>query len=38
MRAKGYILTNAHVIENASEITVTLADGRDLKAEVRRHR
>ncbi|HEY4342249.1 MAG TPA: Do family serine endopeptidase [Steroidobacteraceae bacterium] len=31
---KGYILTNAHVIENASEITVTLADGRDLKAEV----
>jgi serine protease Do/serine protease DegQ len=32
--AKGYILTNAHVIENASQITVTLADGRDLKAEV----
>ncbi|MGC1458612.1 MAG: Do family serine endopeptidase [Steroidobacteraceae bacterium] len=31
---RGYILTNAHVIENASEITVTLADGRDLKAEV----
>jgi Do/DeqQ family serine protease len=31
---KGYILTNAHIIENASEITVTLADGRDLKAEV----
>jgi Do/DeqQ family serine protease len=31
---KGYILTNAHVIENASEITVTLADGRDLKADV----
>jgi serine protease Do/serine protease DegQ len=31
---KGYILTNAHVIENASEITVTLSDGRDLKAEV----
>src|SRR6202012_428608 len=31
---KGYILTNAHVIENASEITVTLEDGRDLKAEV----
>ncbi|MBK7251978.1 MAG: DegQ family serine endoprotease [Gammaproteobacteria bacterium] len=30
----GYILTNAHVIENASEITVTLQDGRDLKAEV----
>jgi Do/DeqQ family serine protease len=32
--SKGYILTNAHVIENASQITVTLADGRDLKAEV----
>ena len=31
---KGYILTNAHVIENASEITVTLADGRDMKADV----
>src|SRR5215472_4096995 len=30
----GYILTNAHVIENASEITVTLQDGRDLKAQV----
>ena len=32
--AKGYIVTNAHVIENASEITATLMDGRDLKAEV----
>jgi len=31
---RGYILTNAHVIENASEITVTLADGRDLRAEI----
>jgi Do/DeqQ family serine protease len=30
----GYIVTNAHVIENATEITVTLQDGRDLKAEV----
>jgi Do/DeqQ family serine protease len=30
----GYILTNAHVVENANEITVTLQDGRDLKAEV----
>ncbi len=30
----GYIVTNAHVIENASEITVTLQDGRDLKAEI----
>lgn len=30
----GYIVTNAHVVENASEITVTLQDGKDLKAEV----
>jgi Do/DeqQ family serine protease len=31
---RGYIVTNAHVVENASEITVTLQDGRDLKATV----
>jgi serine protease Do/serine protease DegQ len=31
---QGYIVTNAHVVENASEITVTLQDGRDLKAEL----
>jgi Do/DeqQ family serine protease len=30
----GYIVTNAHVVENASEITVTLQDGRDLKANI----
>ena len=30
----GYIVTNAHVIENASEITVTLQDGHDLKADI----
>jgi len=30
----GYILTNAHVVANASEITVTLQDGTDIKAEV----
>jgi Do/DeqQ family serine protease len=30
----GYILTNAHVVENATEITVTLHDGRDVAAEV----
>lgn len=30
----GYIVTNAHVIESASDITVTLQDGQDLKAEV----
>jgi Do/DeqQ family serine protease len=31
---KGYIVTNAHVIDNATEITVTLQDGRDLTATV----
>ncbi|MET0496653.1 MAG: Do family serine endopeptidase [Steroidobacteraceae bacterium] len=30
----GYIITNAHVIENASEITVTLFDDRPVKAEI----
>src|SRR5437762_4078768 len=30
----GYIVTNAHVVENANEITVTLQDGRDVKADV----
>ena len=30
----GYIMTNAHVIENATEITVTLLDNRSIKAEV----
>jgi Do/DeqQ family serine protease len=30
----GYIITNAHVVENASAITVTLQDGRDLTATV----
>jgi serine protease Do len=30
----GYILTNNHVVGNASKINVTLADGRKLKAEV----
>jgi serine protease Do/serine protease DegQ len=31
---QGLIVTNAHVVENASEITVTTQDGRDYKAEV----
>jgi serine protease Do len=30
----GYILTNAHVVENASEVTVRLTDKRELKAKV----
>lgn len=32
--AKGYILTNNHVIKNADTITVTLNDGRRLKAKL----
>jgi Do/DeqQ family serine protease len=32
--AKGYVLTNHHVVENASEITVTLKDGRSLKGKL----
>ena len=31
---QGYIITNAHVIENATEITVTLLDNRSLTATV----
>jgi serine protease Do/serine protease DegQ len=30
----GYIITNAHVIENADEITVTLLDDRQINAEI----
>ena len=31
---RGYVVTNAHVIENADEITVTLQDDRTFSAEV----
>lgn len=31
--ARGYVLTNHHVIENADDVSVTLADGRTLSAE-----
>jgi len=34
VRADGYILTNQHVIENARQVVVTLADGRQFKASV----
>jgi serine protease Do/serine protease DegQ len=30
----GYIVTNAHVVENADEITVTLLDNRQIKADI----
>jgi serine protease Do len=30
----GYVLTNAHVVDNADEVTVTLTDKRDFKAKV----
>ncbi len=33
--ADGYIVTNAHVIDKAEEILVTLADGRQLSASVK---
>jgi serine protease Do len=32
--ADGYLLTNAHVVDGASEVTVKLADKRELKAKV----
>jgi len=30
----GYILTNSHVVDGARQVTVTLADGHDVKGEV----
>ncbi len=34
---QGYILTNHHVIKGAYQITVTLTDGREMKAEIIGH-
>jgi hypothetical protein len=33
MRNEGLIVTNDHVLEHANDITVTLTDGRTLKAK-----
>ena len=35
LRENGFILTNAHVVEDADKIEVSLLDGRTFKAEVR---
>jgi serine protease Do len=32
--ARGYVLTNEHVVREATEIVVTTADGRDFQAEI----
>jgi len=32
--AEGYIVTNNHVVEEASHITVTTSDGRELKGKI----
>lgn len=32
--SEGYILTNSHVVKNASEVTVLLTDGREFKGKV----
>lgn len=32
--ADGYVLTNAHVVDNAEEVTITMTDKRDFKAKV----
>jgi len=34
LTADGYVMTNAHVVEDASEVLVTLADKREFKAKI----
>ena len=34
LNADGYVLTNAHVVEGAEEVIVTLADKREFKAKI----
>ncbi len=34
MSAKGYILTNSHVVANAKDIKVSMSDGRDFEAKL----
>ncbi|MFH1777610.1 MAG: Do family serine endopeptidase [Candidatus Omnitrophota bacterium] len=35
INSEGYILTNAHVVNRADKITVTLPDGREFKGEIK---
>jgi serine protease Do len=34
LSADGYVMTNAHVVENSDEVTVTLTDKREFKARI----
>jgi serine protease Do len=34
LSADGYIMTNAHVVDGAEEVIVTLTDKRELKARI----
>ncbi|MEO8081769.1 MAG: Do family serine endopeptidase [Caldimonas sp.] len=34
LNADGYVMTNAHVVDNAEEVIVTLADKREFKAKI----
>ena len=38
LNADGYVMTNAHVVEGADEVIVTLADKREFKAKIDRRR
>ena len=38
LNADGYVMTNAHVVEGADEVIVTLTDKREFKAKIDRRR